>query len=165
MVRRQLTLFVDIIAAKSIEDIRKKFNPLQFALIPAHVTLCREGECENMEKIKANILHLRPKKITMQFGQPARINGGAGVIMKSKCGEEDFHLLRNMILYGITKNISHLEPHITLVHARNGVCTDTIWEQIQNYNLPTTFQFNTISHIEQVDGGDWKVLESFELYY
>ena len=40
--RKQLTLFVKDVQAKAIEAIRRQYNPEQYALIKAHVTLCRE---------------------------------------------------------------------------------------------------------------------------
>jgi hypothetical protein len=42
--RIQLTLFVGEPESVAIEHIRKMFNPLQYALIKAHVTLCRADE-------------------------------------------------------------------------------------------------------------------------
>lgn len=39
--RLQLTLFVPPQQAASIEAIRQTVNPLQYALIKSHVTLCR----------------------------------------------------------------------------------------------------------------------------
>ena len=40
--RIQLTLFIEENEAETIEQIRKEFNPEQYELIKAHVTLCRE---------------------------------------------------------------------------------------------------------------------------
>ena len=55
-IRRQLTLFVGEKDAITIEQIRQKFNPLQFKLIKSHVTLCREDEIENLEQVIENFL-------------------------------------------------------------------------------------------------------------
>ena len=44
MTRRQLTLFVPHAEAAPIEALRATLDPVQHALIAAHVTLCREDE-------------------------------------------------------------------------------------------------------------------------
>ena len=49
--RIQLTLFVDPKEAVTIERVRQEFNPGQFKLIKAHVTLCREDEIQDLEKV------------------------------------------------------------------------------------------------------------------
>ena len=54
VVRRQLTLFLTE-QNQIIEEIRATYNPKQFELIKAHVTLCREDEIEdNLEEIIRN---------------------------------------------------------------------------------------------------------------
>jgi hypothetical protein len=53
-----------------------------------------------------------------------------------------------------------LEAHITLMHPRNATCTDAIFEEIRAHALPAQITFNTVSLIEQVDGGPWRVLQA-----
>lgn len=53
--RRQLTLFVDEKQSVTIESIRQKFNPQQYRLIKAHVTLCREDEIESIDTVLYNL--------------------------------------------------------------------------------------------------------------
>ena len=47
--RRQLTLFVEPPENLIIEEIRRRYNPIQFELINCHVTLCREDEIGESE--------------------------------------------------------------------------------------------------------------------
>ena len=54
--RRQLTLFVDPKDAINIEQVRNEFNPRQFEIIKAHVTLCREDEIQDLERVMTNLL-------------------------------------------------------------------------------------------------------------
>lgn len=64
-IRRQLTLFVDKKDAKEIENIRIRFNPIQYDLIKCHVTLCREDEIEDISAVLANLQKLRHLKISL----------------------------------------------------------------------------------------------------
>jgi len=54
IIRRQLTLFIHY-QNEIIEKIRSEFNPTQFNLIAAHVTLCREDELDPIERVIENI--------------------------------------------------------------------------------------------------------------
>lgn len=54
--QRQLTLFVAQAAAVTIESIRAAYNPKQTELIKCHVTLCREDEIQDLEKVVNNLL-------------------------------------------------------------------------------------------------------------
>ena len=69
IIRRQLTLFLNE-PKGNIEKIRSEFNPVQFDLIPAHVTLCREDEIEpiqeTIERIKSISLE---KPVPIELGK------------------------------------------------------------------------------------------------
>ena len=136
--RIQLTLFVDEKQSAAIERIRQKFNPLQYRLIRAHVTLCREDEIESIEKVLHNLLP-------------------ANDILHS------FRTLRSQVLYGIIEAPRNHEPHITLMHPRNSICTDDIFQQIIKINLPTIITFGKVSLIEQVEIEPWKIIQEFDL--
>jgi hypothetical protein len=154
IIRRQLTLFVGRQDAVFIEHIRQKFNPIQRELIDAHVTLCREHELENMAIITANLQKLDVSAIAVQFGQVIRFDDGKGVLIPSVGKNESFHTLRSQILQGISLPITtQPEPHITLMHPRNATCTDEIFEEIKQTILPTLLTFDTVSLIEQLNGG------------
>ena len=156
-IRRQLTLFVE---NQTIEEIRVKFNPKQHALIPAHITLCREDELEDLEKVVRNIKSLKTfNQIRISFNEVIRFENGKGVLIPANEDNNDFHNLRNAILISPRKHL----PHITLMHPRNSTCTDAIFEEIKSYQLPTTLFFKKISLIEQRDGGKWKILDEFTI--
>ena len=76
---------------------------------------------------------------------------------------EQFDLLRSKVMTGLVKTVQKHEPHITLMHPRNSTCTDQIFEVIQKSKLPTNLTFDTISLIEQIDGGQWQVLKTYKL--
>jgi 2'-5' RNA ligase len=161
--RRQLTLFVQKKNAKNIEDVRSKFNPKQRKLIDSHVTLCREDEIADMDKVLHNLTYLKQKIVCIKFGQVTRFDNGKGVLIPATGVNEEFQELRKKILTGVVDKPRRQEPHITLVHPINSNLTDKIFEIIENVNLPTQLNFKTISLIEQIPGGQWTVLKIFDL--
>ncbi|ULQ57121.1 2'-5' RNA ligase family protein [Flavihumibacter rivuli] len=160
-----MTLFVAPEDATPIEQIRQQYNPLQFEIIKAHVTLCREDEIENIEPVIANLLSLTKTKqpILIGFGKVTRFDNGKGLYLPAANDNEEFDELRSKILNGIIENPRKHEAHITLMHPRNSTCTDEIHKQVQTIDLPTQLYFNTISLIEQKDGGQWKIVHEFNM--
>jgi 2'-5' RNA ligase len=160
MKRVQLTLFVDENESTIIEYIRNKFNPIQYNLIKSHVTLCREDELEEIEKIIVRLTALHYNYVKIYFGAPIRFANGKGVLLPAINNNEDFELLRKIILLDKARN--H-EPHITLMHPRNAICTNVIFEQIEKEKLPTTLIFKKVSLIEQEEGKKWNIVKEFYL--
>jgi 2'-5' RNA ligase len=161
--RIQLTLFVDDKDSEAIEQIRSTFNPVQYDLIKSHVTLCRENELAALEKITKNLLTLNHDSINIHFGKVARFSGGKGVLIPAMGDHANFQSLRKSILKGIFEEPGKMEPHITLMHPRNSICTDDIFEQIQKVTLPNMIEFRKISLILQENGDKWKVVKEFSL--
>jgi 2'-5' RNA ligase len=162
-IRRQLTLFISG-QTEIIEALREEFNPIQFRLIPAHVTLCREDELEALDTIIKNIKAInldKPVKIT--FGDAERFADGKGVLIPAKGENKDFIELRKAVLKGLKEIPGKQQPHITLMHPGNSTCTDTIFNHIKKYKLPTELSFDTISLIEQINGGIWNVIQEFKI--
>ena len=105
-IRRQLTLFVDAKDVEQIEQIRQGFNPRQFDLIKAHVTLCREDEIENLEQVISN-LHLltqTQQNIFIEFGKVARFDNGKGLFLPATNNNEELHNLSREVLKRIYDN-------------------------------------------------------------
>lgn len=162
-IRRQLTLFVSKDDAATIEAIRRKYNLQQRELIDSHVTLCREDEIENIVDVLHNLANLTKKSLLIYFGRVTRFDDGKGVLIPATNENEAFHELRKQVLKGLNDNPKRHEPHITLMHPRNSTCTDKIFEEIKQVNLPSQLIFKSISLIEQVDGGQWKTLKTFKI--
>jgi 2'-5' RNA ligase len=162
--RRQLTLFVDTHLSEAIERIRRVYNPLQYALIKSHVTLCREDEIASMEKVILNLNHLNQDRLSIEFGPAIRFADGKGVLMPAIGAYDAFQQLRATVLEGIAPAPRASEPHITLMHPRNCTCTDAVFEKIRQVTLPNVLTFEKISLIEQ-DGMEapWRILETFKL--
>jgi hypothetical protein len=162
-IRQQLTLFVNKKDANEIERIRKKFNPKQQLLIDSHVTLCREDEIANFEKVLYSLQNLDASTLTIQFGQAIRFDNNKGVLLPASGENEQFHQIREKILTALNMPVRHHEPHITLMHPRNSNCTDEIFREIKSVNLPTSLKFDAISLIEQIDGAQWQIKYQFNL--
>lgn len=161
--RKQLTLFVDEPQSKAIEKIRLTFNLKQYALIKSHVTLCREDELERLAPILDNLLALDHGPIAMPLGPMKRFAEGKGVLIPISGNATSFHKLRAEILAGVVDIPRRQDPHITLMHPRNSICTDSIFETIKSYSLPVTLLFTKVSLIEQEIGKKWHTLREFEL--
>jgi hypothetical protein len=162
-IRRQLTLFLEQKDAETIELVRQEFNPIQFELIKAHVTLCREDEIQNLDNEKLSLLLLSQSEIVIEFGKAARFDNGKGLFIPATTGNGEFQELRRQVLVGVCDNPRNQDPHITLMHPRNSTCTDKIFEQIEKVSLPTKLKFKRISLIEQLEGRQWKILQEFDL--
>ena len=162
-IRRQLTLFISD-RNETIEKIRSEFNPVQYNLIPAHITLCREDEIGLIEIVIKNIKSIvRDNPIRIEFYPPERFENGKGVLIPAKMKSTEFHELRRIALKGLTEFPREHLPHITLMHPRNSTCTDTIFERIKRYELPTELSFDKISLIEQRNGGRWTIIGQFPI--
>lgn len=161
--RRQLTLFVTGETTAILERIRSEFNPAQFAIIQSHVTLCREDELENFEKVVENLSAIMLPGICINFGPAERFAGGKGVQIPGMGDNASFHALRAAVLQGIVKEPQKLVPHITLIHPRNATCTDAQFAHIQLLDLPRQLCFSRISLIEQENNGKWQILQEANL--
>lgn len=158
--RQQLTLFVKDIGI--IEEIRKEFNPVQYELISAHVTLCREDEITPISKVLENIKALEyDRPIVINFDSVERFENGKGVWLPASTDNHPFQELRKKILKGVIDNPRQHRPHITLMHPGNSTCTDDIFHSIKQCRLPNRLWFDKVSLIEQKQGGRWTILDEY----
>jgi hypothetical protein len=153
--RRQLTLFLNPNSSEKIEEFRLKYNPIQHHLIAAHLTLCRENEIENLDKILQNLEKINFKSIEMKFGKPERFENKKGLWLTSI--SQGFNVLREEILVGIIA--PNQKAHITLMHPRNSTCTNEIYETAKHIIFPEIIHFDSIALIEQKNGEKWEILK------
>ena len=85
--RRQASLYLD--DASIVEGLRYRFNPAQAALIPAHITLCREDEVSDWPALEDRIRALVPIALTLEFGLPVR-DGNLVYIPPTLVGQRHF---------------------------------------------------------------------------
>lgn len=160
--RIQLSLFVPAEQATVIEQVRRQYNPVQYTLIPAHVTLCREDELTSLEAVLKNLEQLDFPAFTITFNTPIRFDNGRGVLLPA-IDSTFFQELRKIVLKGVVDQPRIHAPHLTLMHPRNSTCTDMHYKEILTINLPDCFHFNKISLIEQVNGGAWAIKKEWPL--
>lgn len=158
--RRQLSLFVPEPDSKAIEAVRRVVDPVQFGLISAHATLCREDELDTFagwERRLGSICDTM-SGLTLRFGR-AEAFSGHGIMLPCIEGVLRFRDLRRSILGSDVVRDAH--PHLTLAHPRNpkapGNAIEAAWA------LPASFEttFRAIVLIEQIDGGRWNLISEF----
>jgi len=125
--RIQLSLFIDETESVEIEKIRSIFNPEQYALIKSHVTLCREDELGEIEKVLRNLERLNADCITIDFGNAVRFSNGKGVLIPAIGSNESFQALRSKVLQEAIKIPRINEPPITLIPPRKPHCHSSIF--------------------------------------
>lgn len=152
--RRQATLYLPPPDNDLVEWIRSHFNPVQFGLIRAHVTLCREDEVGDLGELSSRLTKLGAIEVELTFGTPVRDRNR--VSLPAFGSTESFDALRDSLLAVGGSGPRKQDPHVTLVHPRNGTCSDSDFEEIARRCGPFTTTFRTVSLIEQVDGGPWK---------
>jgi hypothetical protein len=158
-IRRQATLYVPPPSDISIESLRTRFNPAQSALIRAHVTLCREDEVCDWDRFADRLRGLAAFDVSLHFDTPIR-NGNL-VYLPTKGSTDSFVALRSSLLSTLGTAPRRHDPHITLIHPRNGTCSKSEFDEISSQCEPFTVNFCRVTLIEQVDGGPWRDLASF----
>lgn len=148
MNRRQASLYLP--NALHVESLRRRHNPVQARLIPAHVTLCREDEVDDWDAVRETLLSVCPFELTLEFGAPVREHNF--VFLPVRKGLDAFHAFRRTLLKAEPRQ--HI-PHVTIIHPRNGTCTDSIFEEIASNIEPFPCTFREVMLIEQKGDGPW----------
>lgn len=158
--RAQLTLFVPRAISAAIEDARRVLDPIQHALIAAHVTLCREDEFDKVPELLDRLRGLALPELELVFG-PAEAFDGHGVLLPCIGGAADFRSLRALVLG--SPNAREAGAHITLAHPRNPRACGNRIETARRLPSPLRIRFDTLSLIEQTDLAAWRTLWSLPL--
>jgi 2'-5' RNA ligase len=152
LIRRQVSMYLS--GVPDIVALRFRYNRAQAELIPPHVTLCREDEVDDWSALQIRIREILPVHVTLGFGGPVRKENL--VYLPAITGTRQFDELRSKLLSANGREPRKHSPHITIIHPRNGICTDEIFEEIALRIRPFAAAFRAISLIEQSDGGPWK---------
>lgn len=156
-IRRQLSLFVPEPERSQLDAIRQKYDPKQQAIIPAHVTLCRDEELEPWASLEERLVALRSVEITFVLGAPKQIEA-CGVLVPMANSSTAFDDLRHRLL---GDRCARQIPHITLLHPRHADGKEHAYEAISHEFLPASVTLTEIALIEQVNGGAWNVLSRY----
>ncbi len=155
--RRQLSLFLPEPERSLVDAIRQRLDPRQHAIIPAHVTLCREAEIEDWSTIRTTLQSLDGVAVKLGFGLPERLQDGC-ILLPAQGNTAMYDDLRRKIL-GSACAI-HL-PHITLLHPRHSAGRDDDLAALAEETLPEIIQFRCVQVIEQMHGSKWHVIEQY----
>ena len=155
--RRQLSLFLPSAQRAVVDTIRQRLDPRQHAIIPPHITLCRDEELVPWQGISQRLANLDPFSITMQFGEPHVLSDRC-VLLRPILGAEQYHRLRHLILGPLAKEHG---AHITLLHPRNAAGVTYNLAEISHALVGFTVTFRTVSLIEQRGTGTWQVRQDF----
>lgn len=157
-IRRQATLLFHN-APAALTHCRCRYNPIQADLIPPHVTLCREDEVVDWLAFEQRVASMGHVKLEMKFGRPIR--NGNSVLLPAVEGMEAYDSLRRAVLSDGASEPRPMNAHITVIHPRNGICTDENFAEIADVLQPFQWTFNEIALIEQRDGGPWTTLSRY----
>lgn len=158
--RRQLSLYASGDGAARLEAVRQRVDPLQHALIPAHVTLCREDEIApwSAAELQARCAGWRQGQIELRFGA-AEASFGHGLLLNCIGGQAAFHDLRAQLLGAA--NVAPIAAHVTLAHPRNPKAVGNAPEAAAGLPRPLTLRFDRVHLIEQHGAGPWRTLGVF----
>ena len=139
--RRQLSLFLPEAQRLPVEQIRRRLDPIQQALIPAHVTLCRDDELHDLQQLTLRLERLEPFLITMRFEEPQELPDGC-VLLRPSSGTEKFQALRHSILGNSARVYG---AHLTLLHPRNATGVHHNLAEMTREIAGLVVTFNTVS--------------------
>ncbi len=158
--RKQLSMYVPPDAAVEIEAVRRVADPIQSELLPAHVTLCREDELDDLESVRARLCSPPFGPLTLRFGRPVAFSGH-GILLECVGGEGQFRALREYLL--ASSSIRDQLPHITLAHPRNPKSSGNLLSNASALPQVIEVTFPSVCLIVQEGNKPWQLLENFEL--
>ena len=156
--RRQLSLIVPGAQRSVVEPIRQRLDPIQYSLIPAHVTLCRDNELPELADLTKCLERLGNFAFTMAFGAPEELQDGC-VLLRPTAGGEQYQALRQSIL---GERAAIHEAHLTLLHPRNATGAVHNLNMIARELSDFTIRFSTISLIEQHACSPWLIRHEYQ---
>jgi len=155
--RRQLSLFVAEPESAELDALRARADPVQHALIPAHVTLVRDEDVDDWSAVRARLEALAPLRLELELGPPRPMEGG-GAFLPVVGPSAAFDELRARLLLGQRGEARAQTPHLTLLHPRNRARWGLTLEQVCAQRTPARVAFDHVVMIEQVAGAPWRIV-------
>ena len=139
-----------------------RLDPIQAALIPAHVTLCREDEIDHLDPdtLYRQIQTWQHGPLQLAFGPPQRFNGH-GLLLPCTQGSAPFQGLRQWLLRNPQAREHH--AHLTLAHPRNPQAPGNTDTTLATCPPALQLEFATVALIQQHGAAPWVVLWEEEL--
>lgn len=155
--RRQLTLLLPSEQRTAVDRVRQRLDPKQHALIPAHVTLCRDDELAPWDAICTRLERLAPIALAMRFGGPQSLPDGC-ILLRATQGIEPYRALRRALLGEAAREHG---AHITLLHPRNAATAEPDWTAIAQGVSGLAVVFRAVALIEQEGDAPWRVRREY----
>lgn len=155
--RRQLSLFLPSAQRAIIEPIRQRLDPRQHALIPAHVTLCRDDELADWPTVERRLSSLQAFSLTLRFGAPQALPDGC-ILLRPMQGAAQYQALRRSLL-GPTAPIHG--AHLTLLHPRHATGNPPDMAELATVPPDLVTTFSSIALIEQRGSAPWQLLREY----
>lgn len=163
MIRRQASLYVPETDRNEIERVRELADPVQYKLIPAHVTLCRENEVLDWTRFCEKVSRLGSFDLSLEFGSPIELDNGC-LLLPCVKGKSRYNELRKLLLSSRGEEPRVSEPHITLRHPRNPTPNRSVGRLLQSLNNMPPIEFKSVNIIEQQGNTEWKILHEYFLH-
>lgn len=155
--RRQLSLFLPSAQRAVVEPIRQRLDPRQHALIPAHVTLCRDDELADWPAVERRLSSLQAFSLTLRFGAPQALPDGC-ILLRPMQGAAQYQALRRSLL-GPTAPIHG--AHLTLLHPSHATGTPPDVAELATVLSDFVTTFSSIALIEQRGSAPWQLLREY----
>lgn len=155
--RRQLSLFLPSAQRAVVEPIRRRLDPRQHALIPAHVTLCRDDELADWPAVERRLSSLQAFSLTLRFGAPQALPDGC-ILLRPMQGAAQYQALRRFLL-GPMAPIHG--AHLTLLHPRHATGTPPDVAELATVLADFVTTFSAIALIEQRGSAPWQLLREY----
>lgn len=157
--RDQLSLFLGPPAGPALDALRAQLDPVQAALIPAHVTVCREDELTGLDPAGLTDRLHGATALTFGVGLPERFSGH-GVLLPCVAGQSGLDDLRRRLLG--RAEVRPQPAHVTLAHPRNPRAPGNR-DPLDLGITPMTLTLADLRWIRQTGGGPWQTIARFSL--
>lgn len=160
--RRQYSLFAPEPHRTELDAVRALLDPIQHAIIPAHVTLCRDDEVTATRPDTFSVIIAAASRapLRLTFGA-AEAFDGHGLRLPCIDGAAEFSALRARLLG--SAGLRSETPHITLAHPRNPKSDGHSLDRARAIPTPLTLTFSEVVAIELAPGAPWRVIASAPL--
>ena len=137
--------------------MRQRLDPLQHAIISAHVTFCRDSGVCGWQALSEPLVTRGGFSITLQFGELQVLPDGCSLLHPAR-GAGQYQRLRQSIL-GAAARVHG--AHVTLLHPRNATGITCYLAQIAPVPAGLAATFRSMALVEQRGSGPWLVRREY----
>jgi hypothetical protein len=160
--RQQRSLWLRPEEAAAVERLRAVLDPVQRALIPAHVTLCRDEETAalSLPNLRQRLAEACIRPFALRFGAPQPL-GAHGWLLPCVDGASSFQALRRCVLGGLPGQVQH--AHLTLAHPCNPRAAGNPPGRVPVFAGGYRIWLDAVYWIEQAPPAPWRIVQRMPL--